>query len=432
LSTQETSPTGVGLPGESEILKEINVVIASGALGRSRNYAAILRYLEQYSESGEQPKEYSIAVDVLGRGAEFDVNNDSVVRVYMHNLRKKLSAYYQDIAPERPVRLNIPKGQYRVELISNFNSQPPPEPRKDMKRFGLIAASLSMLLTIAFLLSYLLLGANSFESRYQKTLSHSIWQSITDDPFPVLLVLGDYFIFSESDKENGTQRLVREFFINTPRQLGDHIRSNSNENITYSNLNLTYLPRASAFSITEILPLLTATNKVVNVRMMSELNSADLKSNHIIYIGYLSALGPLLDLTLASSAFYIGSTFDELVRLDSGEAYISGEINSADAPNFRDYSFLSTYPTPDGTQIVIVSGTRDAGVMHSARSIRSDRFLESLSKNVPASKASKLPAWESIHEVFGIDRLNFDAREIYSGTLDQQQIWGGQLIELEK
>ena len=93
-------------------------VVASGALGRSPVYTQLLDYLIDCSENSRQPKEFDIAVDVLGRDGSFDVTRDSVVRFYIHKLRTRLEKYYQTIAPDADPQLRIPKGQYMVVTTS--------------------------------------------------------------------------------------------------------------------------------------------------------------------------------------------------------------------------------------------------------------------------------------------------------------------------
>jgi len=61
---------------------------ASGELGRSKVYIALLDYLIKCSASDKSPKEFEIAFDALGKGPDFDVSKDSTVRVYVHQLRK--------------------------------------------------------------------------------------------------------------------------------------------------------------------------------------------------------------------------------------------------------------------------------------------------------------------------------------------------------
>src|SRR5258708_22692792 len=67
---------------------------ASGLLGRSGQLSRLFDYLVECSVQGKSPKEIDIAVEALGRGAEFDVTQDAVVRVYVHKLRRRLEEFY--------------------------------------------------------------------------------------------------------------------------------------------------------------------------------------------------------------------------------------------------------------------------------------------------------------------------------------------------
>jgi len=67
---------------------------ASGLLGRSGQLSRLFDYLVECSVQGKSPKEIDIAVEALGRGAEFDVTQDAVVRVYVHKLRRRLAEFY--------------------------------------------------------------------------------------------------------------------------------------------------------------------------------------------------------------------------------------------------------------------------------------------------------------------------------------------------
>ena len=69
-------------------------IISSGILGRSKHYGALLQYLVSCSGQNRQPKEIELATDVLGKADDYDVSADSSFRVYVHQLRKKLTAYY--------------------------------------------------------------------------------------------------------------------------------------------------------------------------------------------------------------------------------------------------------------------------------------------------------------------------------------------------
>ena len=78
------------------------------------------------SLAGQSPKEIAIAMDVFGKGADFDVGNDALVRVYIHKLRKALDEFYSSSNAENDQIIHIPRGEYRLRL--NPKPAPPPGP----------------------------------------------------------------------------------------------------------------------------------------------------------------------------------------------------------------------------------------------------------------------------------------------------------------
>ena len=76
--------------------------------------ARLVRYLCQkiFEGDADHIKEYSIAVDLLGRPPSFDPSEDAIARVEVHRLRKKLKEYYETEGADRKVRILIPSGSY--------------------------------------------------------------------------------------------------------------------------------------------------------------------------------------------------------------------------------------------------------------------------------------------------------------------------------
>lgn len=99
--------------------EECEWLLTSGVLGRSGNLARVLRYVceEHFQGRGDQIKEYTIAVDALGRRAEFDPHTDTIVRVTVHTLRKRLTEIYQHEGAGRAVRLILPPGHYAPSFV---------------------------------------------------------------------------------------------------------------------------------------------------------------------------------------------------------------------------------------------------------------------------------------------------------------------------
>jgi hypothetical protein len=93
---------------------ELEALLASGIFDRAPNMAHLLRYVceKHFEGTGDQIKEYNIAVEALGRPPQFDQKRDSIVRVEAHRLRKRLKEYYETEGASHAVRIEIQPGQY--------------------------------------------------------------------------------------------------------------------------------------------------------------------------------------------------------------------------------------------------------------------------------------------------------------------------------
>jgi hypothetical protein len=85
---------------------ELETILASGILNRAPNLAQLLNYVcaKYFEGAAEQIKEYNIAVEALGRPAEFDQKRDSIVRVEAHRLPEYYEADGADHAIESTFR----------------------------------------------------------------------------------------------------------------------------------------------------------------------------------------------------------------------------------------------------------------------------------------------------------------------------------------
>jgi hypothetical protein len=252
------------------------------------------------------------------------------------------------------------------------------------------------------------------------------------DDMPILLVIGDYYIFGEVDKHDGDiKRLIRDFTVNSSKDLDELVMYHPDMLGKYMDLDLTYLPRGSALGLLNVLRVIYTTNKPVRVVSMSELSIADLKSNHVVYIGYLSALDKLEDFVFASSSLTIGSTYDELRNIETGETYTSEAGMPETHRSYRDYGFISTFPGPNGNQFVIIAGTRDPGMVEAAHVLSDPSLIKSLESARPDKSGAARPAFEMLYEVAGTARTNLDAMLVHSAKLDYGQIWGGNFLHAE-
>jgi hypothetical protein len=67
---------------------------------------------QQLAGQGSRIKAYTIAADALGRDANFDPQNDPIVRVEAGRLRRALDHYYTNGGCNDPIVIDLPRGHY--------------------------------------------------------------------------------------------------------------------------------------------------------------------------------------------------------------------------------------------------------------------------------------------------------------------------------
>ena len=98
-----------------EILDQLKKICESDQFTRSGVNVALLTLLVEASLEGKKLKEATIGGEIFGRSYD-PIKNDNKVRVYIHNLRKKLADYYQRAANADEIVFQIEKGQYQVSF----------------------------------------------------------------------------------------------------------------------------------------------------------------------------------------------------------------------------------------------------------------------------------------------------------------------------
>lgn len=102
-----------------EKLAELEAVLASRMFLRGPSLASILNYVcrEVLEGRGEGLKEYNIAVQALGRAADFDPARDSIVRVEVSRLRKRLHQYYAAEGMNHAIQIRFPVAGYAPRFL---------------------------------------------------------------------------------------------------------------------------------------------------------------------------------------------------------------------------------------------------------------------------------------------------------------------------
>jgi hypothetical protein len=409
---------------------EVERVRSSGTLGSAGRLAELFDYLVARSEEDRPPKEAEIALAVFGKADADSLRDDPVARVYIHRLRKRLDDFYLRNGMPEGVRLDIPKGDYRIVCMNpgKVEALPPAiaapadaanveAPRK--LRWGLMAAAFAGFAVTANVAAWAMF-VNRPAPAAQQLADTNLWSEIANSERPLLIVVGDYYIFGEYEDRLALKRLIRDFSINSKEDLVRQYRNDPQGFDRYSDVALQYLPASTAFALADLAPLMRD-GRDIQVMLASDLTPDRLKSDDIIYVGLLSGMGVLRDPVFAQSRFMFGETYDQIVDRNSGRTYTSEAFFAAPSDTmYRDYGFFSTFRGPSGNRIAILSGSRDTAVMGVAEKLTRISSLGELEK-----KADGATDFEMLFEVKGQKHVNLETRPLASYQLDSAAIWTG-------
>ena len=335
--------------------------------------------------------------------------------------------------PRRP-GWTSPRGSYRLILAPREAAGAPPPPvastatpdppgapggRRRSRRLVFVIGAVAA----ANLLVWLVLWPRSTAPAIDAARASPPWAALLANGRPTAIVVGDYYIFGEVDRSRGVDRMVRDYGVNSRGDLDQLLMEHPALRPSYVDLDLTYLPAATAQALRDLMPVIARTDAErarTRVILASNLSPATLKIANIVYVGYLSGLGPLLrNPVFAGSRFAVGATWDDLSDTRTGRHFHSDQ-GGPDEPGAgsRDFGYFATFAGTEGNRFVVIAGTRDAAVMHMAAVASSAAPL-----GEQRARAGNADAYEALYEVEGLDRVNMGGKLQIAAPLAADRIW---------
>lgn len=123
LEAKVSTPAEAGPDRLSEKRATLKAALESRVFQARPRLAELLKYLcDRYFEGeADSIKEYSIATEVFRRPASFDQATDSIVRVEVFRLRKRLREFYDGEGASQAFEIVIATGHYRPEFIDRLH-----------------------------------------------------------------------------------------------------------------------------------------------------------------------------------------------------------------------------------------------------------------------------------------------------------------------
>lgn len=114
----------------ADIHKQLEHIVESSGFRGSLRLTNFLKFVVETTLAGKAAsiKAYTIAVEALGRGGDFDPQRDPIVRVEAGRLRQALARYYGEAGRDEPLLIEMPRGTYVPVFRRREPTSPPQVP----------------------------------------------------------------------------------------------------------------------------------------------------------------------------------------------------------------------------------------------------------------------------------------------------------------
>lgn len=381
-------------------------ILKSQEFKYSRKHKDLLKHLAHSSIHGETLNEYSIAIDVFNKNADFNPSNDTTVRVNVHHLRKKLEKYYQKEGRHDKYRLVIPKGHY--EVIIKKNVKTPGNIRKHWRsilELGLLAVVIVQAIWLFPVLRKGKTSSNLFSLFKKDSASTFIWSGYIKTNKQNLIALGEVFWFSEYLKDSNQWVKCMQSKIYTTADLEAYQQQYPNK-IIKRDISVPYFAMNSVWPLPYVLAPLIKNNANFRLQRASLLSPRDLKETNIIFLGYYKSLG-IFDEILSKMKFSFDEKQDAIRVISADDQKVRTLYREGTAKGFHeDYCIVDKIPGPRKNTIMILTSFRATGITGAAQYLSQQRTIEILKKRFIAKYKKIPPYFEILFKVTGYNRSN--------------------------
>jgi hypothetical protein len=408
---------GGALLAKTQVLSEIEKLVASPALHGSESLCKLLRYLANHAleHPGSPLKEYQIATEVFARQSDFDPQLDSMVRVQAGRLRSKLTEHYNAAGAADPIWVELPKGTYVLAFherqaysgatYPGKNLEPPSDGRHDglsevtsssgnvSRNWVLAVGALSILLTAAITVAVMqsifrkpALPATVSASESASQTFFIFWKGFLGGPEQPLVIFSNArFVGRPSDGMR---------YYDAARDSGATILDH-------------YTGVGEVLAVHDLDEVFAALHQPLRIKRGSLFSLDDAKNNDLIFIGSPAENLALLEIPSTKQFMFQrvtsgpreGDTKLVIVHPRAGEqAEYFATVSSQ--PLAEDYALVALVPglNPARSELIL-AGTTTLGTQAAVEFVCSENLLQDLMRRLHVSQPGGLKPFEAIIRV---------------------------------
>jgi hypothetical protein len=403
--------------------KEIeSTLLQSEQFKNSKNSKALLTYLFNCSLEGVTPKEITIAAEVFNKDHSFNPGDDPLVRVHIHNLRKKLDEYYQSGGKADRYRLEIPKGQYVIHITDRAERKKWyvlfQEKSKRFKAYPVLSA---LLVILCLLLLMQNLGLDHKLKKYRIVDDQDpVWGGFLQNENETVIVCGDHFFYTIPIPFEKRSVHIRDTWINSEQDMQYLIFPKQEMGVTAS--GQTYFPYACVWALPGIIKVLNSSPRQIVMRSSSQLTAASIEEQNMVYLGNIKSLGMLSHyVELANLRYDIRERV--IYHITGADTIRYAPVANEDVYH-KDYALIIKWQGLRGNSILLISSFFTIGAKEACRYLTERHLLLQLEQKLIESCKCVPKNFLMILEVSGIRQAITESKFILAESLDPYALRG--------
>jgi len=377
--------------------------------------------------------EYILGYDVFGRDDTYNPSHDPIVRVFAHEIRKKLEIYYINEGAADPVRLEIPAGNYQpvftrqvAEPVAAEVSEPSSAPQAEAEAepggrsvtIGMIAMGVAIFCLAVALLFQALSNrqlrqkVSEIETAKDPSTYGQMWTLFLKDDNPPLVILSNPPVLrftNPSDPEAltkdsidlapGAIKALKDKFVTSPEVsikessgfADDNPRPREEEAVIERNraprLILStnaYTGMGEAIGLYYLTDFFSKAGRQILLKQSRTLSAEDLKKHNVILLGGLWVNEWSSKLTKSEDFIFTSKgTIENRSPRPGEEGEYIPQFDRRTGSLVVDYAIITVKPSiSDSNEIMSLAGIYSQGTEAAAEYITNRSYLEQLNQRL--------------------------------------------------
>lgn len=374
----------------SLIKKHLLKICSDRMFEKSPRNVRLLNFLVEQAIKENDVSEYIVGTELF-QDSYTPENNDSKVRVYMYNLRKKLKEYYTTSGKNDDLIFIVEKGQYNLQFQEK-NTQNDTKLKATRSTFNkkiLWGSSIFTLLLIVFFIS-----KNIFKEDLY------CWNDFFKSSSNICVMADQTMIY----KTIGAERFATmNLYINNPSDFINHLEKYPKDSIKLADYTL--FSKMAPFSVKNLTEWFIRHNSDFSLRLESLYEMDEIRTNNLIYIGQYKTMETSKSIFLKDSKRFKNNTNIDRFTVTTGgkEVIYKPKVTNG---VMSEYALVSYMELENGKKGLFFVSNNDIGVMATINNFMNKKWLANFYKNLPANKKY----FNALFEVKGVNRTEINCK----------------------